>query len=530
MRVALCSEGTYPVVRGGVSTWVDQLLTRMPDYEFHVMTLVGRGAKVIWPIPENVSDLQLVQMWGPSPPLSLLARRQQRLRVRTTVEELWAVVLPPHEGAPDQSKFADALRRLVRFGESRLSSLLPQVTSAAAISNAWAAHRAVNPHLPDLTLAQAAEVGRLSDRILAVLDARLPQVDLIHLASNGPVVLPALISHWEHGTPIVLTEHGIYLRERYLALNAASWDWAVRYALMALIQSICRLAYQAAEFIVPVSQYNARWERQLGAPPSRIVTIHNGVDAADFAPITTEPDVPTVSFVGRIDPLKDLHTLVEAFAIVRRTVPDALLRIFGPTPVGNEGYAEDVRRCVAEAGLESAIAFEGYVDGSRPAFEAGHVVALSSISEGLPFTVIEAMMSGRATVSTDVGGVSETVGTDGRCGLVVPPRDAEAFASALVTLLQDGHLRAEMGQAARLRALEMFSLDLFERRFRQLYDVAALGRRGLERHAATTQTPPLVDCDRLGGRLPRGRRHRHRQMPASPEVVGMASEISVGGS
>ena len=88
--------------------------------------------------------------------------------------------------------------------------------------------------------------------------------------------------------------------------------------------------------------------------------------------------------------------------------------------------------------------FAGPVASSRDAFAAGHVVALSSISEGMPYTVIEAMMCGRATVSTDVGGVAETVGD---AGLVVPPRDPRAFATACLELLTDPARRADLARA-----------------------------------------------------------------------------------
>jgi glycosyltransferase involved in cell wall biosynthesis len=120
------------------------------------------------------------------------------------------------------------------------------------------------------------------------------------------------------------------------------------------------------------------------------------------------------------------------------------------------------------------VAFEGRVEDIRDAYAAGNVVMLSSISEGFPFTLIEAMSCGRATVSTDVGGVREAVG---ETGLVVPPREPEAMARAALELLRDPPRRTRMGEAARLRVIEQFTLRHTIDSFREIYGSLAAGRR-----------------------------------------------------
>jgi polysaccharide biosynthesis protein PelF len=195
---------------------------------------------------------------------------------------------------------------------------------------------------------------------------------------------------------------------------------------------------------------------RLGADPVRIETVYNGVDPADFPPAGREPELPTITWAGRIDPIKDLETLLRAFALVRERLPAARLRVFGGTPAGNEAYRDRCLALAAELGVAGAVSFEGRVAQIRDAYAAGHVVVLSSISEGFPYTLIEAMTSGRATVSTDVGGVAEAVAD---VGLVVPPRDPDAMAEACLRLLRDDLLRHRMGAAARRRALELFTVD-----------------------------------------------------------------------
>lgn len=128
---------------------------------------------------------------------------------------------------------------------------------------------------------------------------------------------------------------------------------------------------------------------------------------------------------------------------MRSELPEATLRLFGGTPRGGEAYRERCEALADSLDQGGAVTFEGRVEDIRDAYAAGNVVMLSSISEGFPFTLIEAMSCGRATVSTDVGGVREAVGP---AGLVVPPRDPDAMAAAALELLGDPVRRAAMGK------------------------------------------------------------------------------------
>lgn len=468
MRIALVNEGTYPVTTGGVSTWCHRLVETLFEHEFHVVTLVGLERDNLWPDPGNIRSVTTVPLWDP--PAFGRTTAAQRREVGDALRLLWRAVLPADREDTNVDLLRVALKHIADSGQARLSTVFDRVTSTRAIMEAWAAHIRSRPELPALPAGVAAEVARHADRVLAVMDTEMPEVDLVTATANGPAGLLSLVPFWRRGTPLVLAEHGVYLRERYLALGAADWPWLTRYALLAFLRGISQLVYADAAALAPVSEFNARWEIKLGADPAIIVPIPNAIDHAEFPLVTWEPPVPTVSFVGRIDPLKDLDNLVTAFAYVRQAIPAAVLRLFGPTPQGNEGYRERLQERIRTLGLEEAVIFEGPCKGPQPAILAGHVVALSSISEGMPFSVIEAMMSGRATVSTDVGGVAECVGRDGKYGIVVPARDPKAFASALIWLLTEHESRRAMGRAARERALDRFSIEVFRHRYQTLYD------------------------------------------------------------
>lgn len=499
LRIGLIGEGTYPVTKGGVGTWYEQLVEGLTDHEFAVVTLVGNERDLRWNLPKNVTSLTLAPMWDPPPRAPFSGRRSESRRIRHLLLDLWRAALPANQAqGPNTQDAIRILRELSMNGTHSLASTLSRSSSVEAITTAWAEYRFAHPALPPMMLSEASQVAQLADRILAVLDLEWPEVDLTHASTNGPSSLIGLARLWRDGTPFILTEHGVYLRERYLALYDMNLPWTTRAALGGILRLISSVAYAEAEVLAPVSEFNARWERELGAEDTRVAPLHNGVDVDAYSPISTEPSEPTVSFVGRIDPLKDLHTLIEAFTMVRFSIPKAKLRIFGPVPEQNQAYYESLLELVKQRKLESAVCFEGPSPNARIAAEAGHVVALSSISEGLPFTVIEAMMCGRATVSTDVGGVSEVVGTDGLSGIVVPPRDPLAFASALIELLNDDHLRARMGLHARERALQKFSLSKFYDNVRGLYTKTVMARSAT-RSAGTESVRTTVFDEIVGG-------------------------------
>jgi len=307
---------------------------------------------------------------------------------------------------------------------------------------------------------------QLLEHSLRPLSATPVRADVSHCVANGLAALPALAAKWAHGTPILLTEHGVYLRERYLGYQESAYRWPVKTLHLAFLRAVCMLAYREAALVAPGNLYNQRWEERLGAPHALIRTVYNGVDPLAFPPIEAEPSVPTVTWAGRIDPIKDLDTLIESFALVHRRIPEARLRLFGGFPVGNQVYLDHCQELAQRLGIGAVTSFEGRIDQIRDAYVAGHVVALSSISEGFPYTVIEAMTCGRPCVATDVGGVSEAIGDT---GIVVPPRDPGALAAALGQLLTDHPRRARLGVAARNRVLEFFTLDKAIDTFDELY-------------------------------------------------------------
>jgi glycosyltransferase involved in cell wall biosynthesis len=475
VRVALVSEGTYPYAMGGVSIWCEQLIRGIPDYRWQVVALTVDGTEQpVFAPPSNLDRVHSIPLWGrPAGRTRLGGSRPGAAFTESYEVFLRALVTPldaagSDEAAASRGLFLLSLRGLYEYAASGgdLSAALLSNEAVAMTLAAWRELR-VDQTGPAPTVADAVQAGWLIEHMLRPLSAPVVEADIVHCSMNGLSTLPAMAAKWRNGTPLVMSEHGIYLRERYLAYLDEDASHAVRVLALSFFRSLAGAAYLITDVLAPHSAYNRRWQLHNGADPDRMWTMYNGVEPADFPPATSEPDVPTIAFMGRIDPLKDLHTLIRAFAEVRRQIPAARLRIFGGTPAVNQTYHESCERLVDELQLTGAAALEGRVGSAVDAYHAGSIVALTSISEGFPYTVVEAMACGRPTVCTNVGGVAEAVGDT---GIVVAPRDHAAVAEACVRLLRDDELRHRLGAAARARVLEHFTLSQSLQMYRNVYE------------------------------------------------------------
>ncbi|WP_371678851.1 GT4 family glycosyltransferase PelF [Streptomyces sp. NBC_01276] len=486
-HVTMLTEGTYPHVHGGVSTWCDQLVRGMPEVDFNVIALTGSGREpVTWELPRNVYRHTSFPLWGPPPSRtrrSALRGKAHRRFAALYETFLLSLIDPAHGG------FSEALGEFARLARAgRLTPALRSESVLRLLMDVWTRPGLVTARA-EPTVHDALTATDLLEHALRPLSVRIPPDSVAHAVSSGLATLPALAAKRLDQVPFLLTEHGIYLRERYLGYRTAAQRWPVKALMLGFYRELNSEGYRQADLITPVNQYNRRWEERGGADAERIRTVYNGVDPHAFPEAGPEPEVPTLSWCGRIDPIKDLETLIRAYAFMRRELPALRLRLFGPVPAGCEEYRLRLEKLAAELGVGDGISYEGRIAEVAKAYAAGSVVMLSSISEGFPFSIIEAMSCGRTTVSTDVGGVREAVGDT---GLVVPPREPETMARATLALLRDDERRAELGRSSRKRVVEKFTLHQSVDGFRHIYRELA-GQPVLPVRAGDDWTQRLAD-------------------------------------
>jgi glycosyltransferase involved in cell wall biosynthesis len=263
---------------------------------------------------------------------------------------------------------------------------------------------------------------------------------------------------------MILTEHGVYLREQYLFLSRFRRLLFCKQFLLNMITAVVRANYHFADIVAPVCHYNTRWEVAHDTPQQKIRVIHNGVDPDLFqAAPKLHGDLHVVA-TARIDPLKDIETLLRVAARMKSSRPGVKFTVHGA--VADESY---YRRCLAlrrHLGVEDTVTLGTATDDVVSAYRDADVVLLTSISEAFPYSVIEAMACEKAVVASDVGGVGEAL--EG-CGVLVKPRDDEQFAAEVTKLLDDRHLRLRIGAKARARVMDEFRLDHSIGKYLDLY-------------------------------------------------------------
>ena len=221
-----------------------------------------------------------------------------------------------------------------------------------------------------------------------------------------------------------------------------------------------------------------------GFAANRLQVIHNGIDPgrppsdADRRHarglLGVAPDQITIGTVGRLDPVKDLGTLIEAFATLRKSAAhsDTTLVV-----VGDGSERAQLEAKVSGLGLHGSVVFTGYrrdVQRLLPAFD---LYVNSSIHEGVSLTILEAMAAVVPVVATRAGGNVEVV-VDGETGRLTPPRNAQALADAMLDIISSPATRQAMGAAGRARVEQHFTLDRMVREYHEAYASVA-PRHGL---------------------------------------------------
>ena len=212
-------------------------------------------------------------------------------------------------------------------------------------------------------------------------------------------------------------------------------------------------------------------------PRERIRLIPNGVALPPAAPAGREPrrdgDGPLIGMVGRLDWKKGYEHALAAMSLLHARIPEARLDIVGDGPF--RGALEEQAR---QLGLEETVRFLGQRHDATELMRDFDCYVLSSVIEGMPNALLEAMSLGRPAVTTSAGGSAEVV-VDGKSGLVVPPADPTALADAMERVLRDRAFAESLGAAAAKRAREDFSAEAMLQALDHLYRTE-LARAGLK--------------------------------------------------
>ena len=507
--VMLLLEGTFPYVSGGVSSWVNQIIRGFPEYRFGACFIGSRRQDygvMRYQLPDNLVHLECHYIHDTAPPAPLLpgsGDRKAFAQMTEFHEAMRGGVRQPGAAARASALFKELLPELRDGGRLDESAFLHSKASWDYTTEQYRQF-CTDPSFVDYFWTiriMHAPVWRMARIARELIPARS-----YHTISTGYAGFLGAILKEQTGRPLLLSEHGIYTKERKIDLFQSEWikdnrgvfekdasqvsyfrDLWIRF-----FEALGRMCYEASDQVVALYETNRLRQVADGARAGRTMNIPNGIDLPRMARLRAlRPATPprVLCLIGRVVPIKDVKTFIRAMRTVVNVMPDAEGWIAGPEDESPE-YAADCRSIASSLGLENNVKFLGFqkIDELMPKLG---LVILSSISEALPLVLLEGFASGVPGVATDVGscrqlihGLTPEDQALGSAGEVVRIADATGLAQAAVALLSDP-VRWHAAQAAGIARVERYyTQDMMFGQYRTLY------QRALATHEAPASGKP----------------------------------------
>ena len=473
MRICVILEGSYPYVTGGVSSWMQQYIKAMPQHEFVVWTICAndemRGS-FRYELPDNVVEVREIALAGRS-----VGRQRNVGRVdhRLNEAEQKALYNLFRGITPDWEVLFDILQKKGITPHGLLTSRMFQETLSEVCreEHQYAAFGEMFHTMRSMMMP-----------LFHIMASKVPQADVYHSISTGYAGILARLGSHLYRVPYLITEHGIYSREREEELIRAKWVLPdCRQLWIRFFYLLSEAAYSRAGLVTSLFQRAKKTQIELKCPAEKCRVIANGIGYDQFCGIPPRKDDDGTVHIGavlRLAPIKDVKTMIYAFSELKKRFSPVKLYIAGPED--DPKYARECLELVERLGVED-ILFLGTVNVKIYMKEFDFTV-LSSISEGQPLSVLESFAAGRPCVVTDVGCCKELV--YGSCadnarggetpeqaaGICVPPMQPHALSLAMEKLCRDRTLREAMGREAKRRAEREFRHETMVRNYLNAYD------------------------------------------------------------
>lgn len=482
--IMIVSEGTYPYVRGGVSSWIDQLMRGLPDYRFGIIFIGSRREEydaIKYTFPENLVYLLESYMFDFGVREQVAPRRGDPVALQK-VERVHRWFRKP------ETTFPKALGTLDFFLKEVDESFF--LYSESAWDFITKRYEEKCPSMPFIEYFWTVRsIHAPIWKVAKIADAVAGKAKVVHTPSTGYAGFLGTLLSRNDDIPLILTEHGIYTKERRIDLLSSTLfqnskaellkqsdeDDYIKQMWIGFFEGIGRMCYHRADPIL--SLFNGAREAQIayGAPEARCRVIPNGVDTKKLrqALEAREETIPhVVTLIGRVVAIKDIKNFIRAIRIAAYEIPDIEGWIVGPMDEDPD-YAMECMQIVQNLELEKHVKFLGFQNIVDILPKSG-ILTLTSISEGMPLVILEGFAAGLPCVATDVGSCRELIEgalneediAIGKAGEVVPIADSSALANAYVKLLGE----TEFWKLAQQNALKRVNRFYRQEQFLESYD------------------------------------------------------------
>lgn len=466
MKVCIVAEGCYPYVVGGVSGWINSLICSFPNLEFIILAIISDrsiSGDFAYELPENVTEVHELYLQDYDWYSGKTKRNKARLKKNeyTALRSLilnqdvdWDMLFDMFQ---DQSMSIDELLMGEDFYQAVLDCYqlnYPQIVFSDFL---WTMRSIYLPFFLTLRM-------------------EVPQADLYHCVATGYAgVLGSMAKHF-FGNRLLISEHGIYTREREEELLKAKWVSGVYKSIWVdQFKKMSRLAYERADMVTSLYEYARGLQIELGCPSFKTVVTPNGINADNFAEIPgklpEDEGFVNIGAVLRVTPIKDVKTMIQAFSFAKRKQPKLKLWIMGPCDEDPE-YAQECFDLVKALHVEDVI-FTGRIN-VREYMGRMDMTILTSISEGQPLTILESYAAKKPVIATDVGNCrgllfGEEGDTLGEAGILTHIMNVEEIAQAMVDLGTNSEKRKRFGMHGYQRLMTKYRIEDMKRTYEGIY-------------------------------------------------------------
>ncbi|NEW60936.1 DUF3492 domain-containing protein [Sulfurovum sp. bin170] len=489
--ILIPAEGTYPYVRGGVSSWISQLISGLPQYKFGIAFIGSKREeypkKPLYDFPENLVYMVELFIFDKEHKPTVDAVDGD-IKTFEYIQKLYSWFREDKTDSPFPKEIKGLDFYLNRMDES---SFLYSRESWYFISNKYKENCPESPfidyfwtvrsiHLPIWKMAKLANL--IGDK-----------GTIIHSPSTGYAGFLATLISYDKKKPFILTEHGIYTKERKIDIISNSLSAYKKLELfressqeeytqgmwVRFFEGIGKMSYNRANPILSLFSVAKDTQISYGANPDRCRVIPNGVDIKTLEATrkhrsTTIPKV--ITLIGRVVSIKDIKSFIRAIRITVDSIPDAEAWIVGPQSEERE-YAMECRELISILDLNDKIKFLGFQNIVDILPKSG-LLTLTSISEGMPLVILEGFAAGVPCVSTDVGSCRELIygGENpedralGRAGKVCQIANVTELAEGYIEFLTDEKRWLEAQKVAIERVSRFYTQNLFLDNYRKIYE------------------------------------------------------------
>ncbi|MER2006237.1 MAG: GT4 family glycosyltransferase PelF [Psychrobacillus sp.] len=465
MKICLIAEGSYPYVNGGVSSWIHSLVTEMPEHEFIIYAIgaeTKQKGKYRYTLPANLIEVKEIFLDE-----YLYEEKNWGRRYKLTDEEKNNLVsLITGSKDINWSELFDLLRskKFENVGEFLSSKdyfdliefLAGETYSRVPFTELfWTVRSMILP-------------------LFLTIRHDVPEADVYHAVSTGYAGVVGTLAKHVHQKPLLLTEHGIYSREREEEIIKADWvkgyfkDLWINY-----FYTLSNSIYGASDQVITLFDRNKEIEVELGCPEEKIVIIPNGVEISSYSDLQAaeDEDILRIGAIVRLVPIKDIKTMIQSFGLIEKEISNVELFIMGPTDEDDMYYRECLQM-VNTLGIKRII-FTGMVDVKEYVGKMD-ILLLTSNSEGQPLAILEGLASKKPFVATNVGGCKELIlgskgDNYGQAGFIASVMNYEEIASYILQLCNDKKLRETMGSNGFNRVKNNYKRSSFITGYRELY-------------------------------------------------------------